>query len=491
MLTPSERVLPRPTRLAYGVGQVAEGIKTFSFSLFVLFYYNSVLGLSGSLTGAAVGIGLLVDAITDPLAGSISDNWRSRWGRRHPFMVGSALPLAMAFGGLFSPPSGLGDLGLFLWLTVFAIATRTAMTAYHVPHISLGAELTSDFAERTRLVATRQICGYLGAFVMAGVGFGGFFADERGGRTNVDAYAPFGWTMAAIMLVTILWSAWGTRREIPHLPQPPPATEGGAADAVRVLPRLVAESRGAFRNRSFRRLFAGTLLMYVMVGTESALALYMYEFFWALGAREILALSLLYPVGFVIGAGFTRRLHEAWDKSPTLVFGVVGWSFCQLAPVIGRLVDGMPANGTTALIGTLLVFRVVQGAVVQQALVSFSSMMADIADEHELASGRRQEGIFFGVVSFSGKAASGAGSFIAGITLDVIGWPAGLGAGEAIVVSAETVRALGIAYGPLVAVFGVAALAAYRGYDLDRGRHREILRALAERRRANPGGASP
>ena len=108
--TPVDRLIPLDVRLAFGLGQMAEGIKGFSFSLFALFYYNSVLGLSASLAGAAMGIALLVDAVTDPLAGSISDRWRSKWGRRHPFMVLSALPLGLSFWGLFSPPQGLSHL---------------------------------------------------------------------------------------------------------------------------------------------------------------------------------------------------------------------------------------------------------------------------------------------------------------------------------------------------------------------------------------------
>ncbi len=471
--TPLDRSLRPATRLFFGLGQVAEGLKSFSFSLFVLFYYNSVLGLSGSLCGLAIGLALIADAVSDPLMGSISDNFESRWGRRHPFLFAAALPLSVTFFALFSPPDGLTDTGLFLWLTTFSVATRLMMTVYHVPHIALGAELSSNFSERTRLVATRQIFGYAGAFVMAGVGFGYFFADARGGRMNPDAYAPFAFVMSLTMVVTILASAWWTRDQIPFLPQ-----HRAARSEESVLRRLVSESRSAFANRSFRRLFAGVLLIYILAGTEGALALYMYEFFWALDSREILAISLVYPIGLVGGALFTARLHDRWDKAPTLIFGTIGWSVCQLLPVILRLFDAFPANGTTALIALLVAFRLLQGALVQQGFASFSSMMGDIADEHELETGRRQEGIFFGVVSFSGKAASGAGSFVAGVALDVIHWPAGLGEGAT--VASETIRDLGIVYGPLVAVFAFFAPFAYRGYTLDRARHRKILAALGE-----------
>ena len=477
--TPIDRKLRPATRFFFGMGQVAEGLKNFSFSFFVLFYYNNVLGLSGSLTGLALGIALIVDAITDPLMGSISDNFRSRWGRRHPFMVGAAVPLALSFFALFAPPADLSTTGHFLWLTAFTILTRLMMTIYHVPHISLGAELTANYEERTHLVAVRQIWGYLGIFAIAGIGLGYFFADERGGRMNGEAYGAFAVVMSVVMVATILLSAWFTRDQIPFLPT---HRENGSPRATHPLRRMTKEASAAFANASFRPLFTGVLLIYVLVGTEAALSLYVYEFFWELDGNDMMVLLVCYPVGLVGGALLTTRFHRLWDKGPTLVFGTAGWSFFQLLPIILRLLDVFPENGTTDLITSLAALRLLQGLVVQQALASFSSMIGDITDEHELETGRRQEGIFFGVVAFSGKAASGAGNLIAGIALDVIAWPAGLAAeGAAASVPAETIRNLGIVYGPLVAVFAILAPLAYRGYRLDRARHHEILMALAAR----------
>jgi Na+/melibiose symporter-like transporter len=256
------------SKLAYGVGQVAEGLKNTAFGLFVLFYYNQVLGVPGSLCGLAMGIALLFDAITDPLAGSLSDNWHSRFGRRHPFMYASALPLGIAFFGLFSPPQ-LTEQGLFLWLLCFAVLTRSAMTLYHVPHIALGAELSDDFEERTAIVAWRQAFGYVGALIAGGLAFLYYFSDAHGGRLNQAAYAPFAAVLSVGMVVSIWISAWGTRKEIPRLPTASPATGGST------LTRLVHELAGAFRNVSFRWLFAGVLIVFVMVGVDAALNIYL------------------------------------------------------------------------------------------------------------------------------------------------------------------------------------------------------------------------
>ncbi|MFM8356815.1 MAG: MFS transporter, partial [Gammaproteobacteria bacterium] len=116
--------LPLSTRLFQGLGALPDTWKNFAFNTFLLFYYNQVLGLTASLASAAIMIALIVDAITDPLVGSWSDSFRSRLGRRHPFMYASALPLGVSLYLAFSPPDGLSETGLFVWLTVFAVLVR-------------------------------------------------------------------------------------------------------------------------------------------------------------------------------------------------------------------------------------------------------------------------------------------------------------------------------------------------------------------------------
>ena len=100
----SDRRLSIPTRLFYGVGSVAFGVKDNGFSFLLLLFYNQVIGLTATKVGLAILIAMLVDAFLDPIVGQISDNWRSRWGRRHPFMYAAALPVAVSYLLLWSPP---------------------------------------------------------------------------------------------------------------------------------------------------------------------------------------------------------------------------------------------------------------------------------------------------------------------------------------------------------------------------------------------------
>ncbi|MEQ8859997.1 MAG: MFS transporter [Pseudomonadales bacterium] len=483
------------TKLAYGFGQAAEGVKNGAFAVFLFFYYVQVLGLSGTYAGLAVGIALMFDAITDPLAGSLSDNWHSKLGRRHPFMFASVVPLAITFYCLFSPPAFLlspqasDGFALFLWLLVFAVLTRTAMTLYHVPHIALGAELSSNFDERTTVVAYRQFFSTFGSLAAYAIGFGLFFnatAEYSHGQFNAGAYSPFALCMALLMVVSILVSAIGTRSRIPLLPKPTgPAQPISAAAAVR---RMGAETLLALENRSFRWLFAGVLIVFMMVGVDTALNLHMNTYFWELSSADNIAFFAAYPVGIMIGALFARRLNQRFDKKPSIVFGTGWWALCQIVPVVLRLLGWFPENGTSELVTTLVVVKLVQGMGVVQALVTFGSMVADIVDEHELSTGRRQEGIFFASVSFSGKFTSGIGNVVGGIALDLISWPRGPEIRSAADVPPETLMWLGLVYGPIVAGFAVVSVWCYSKHRLDRHRHAEIVLALEARRH---GGALP
>jgi GPH family glycoside/pentoside/hexuronide:cation symporter len=151
----SDKQIPTPVKTAWGFGAIADGSKNAGFDVFLGLYYVTVLGLPGTMSGLALLLALLVDAVSDPLAGSISDNFRSRWGRRHPFMISAAVPMAVCFFLLFSPPAGLGEGALFAWLLFFAIGTRLSLTLYKVPADALGPEMTDHYDDRTTLTAFR------------------------------------------------------------------------------------------------------------------------------------------------------------------------------------------------------------------------------------------------------------------------------------------------------------------------------------------------
>jgi Na+/melibiose symporter-like transporter len=431
-----------------------------------------------------VGIALAFDAVTDPVAGWISDNWHSRWGRRHPFMLAAPIPLAVCFYLLFVPPDDLSQWQLFAWLTSFAVLTRAAMTLFHVPHLALGAELSSDYVERTQIVAIRALAGILASALAGGMGLFYFFASTpefEKGQMNADAYPSFAAFCALTMAVAILICVAGTRSSIPRLKGPP---------SERKSFHPFQAYRGTYRalqNPSFRALFIGVVLIAIAAGAHSTMMLHMGTFFFALTSEQIGYYVPTMATGALLAVPVTGLLHNRFDKKPTFIGIYCGALLFSIAPVVLRLVELFPANGHPLLLPLLLVSMGVTtfGGVVGG--ITGASMMADIADEHALETGEREEGIFFGALSFSGKAASALGHTVAGLGLDLIRWPRGA---DVLLESIppETIWNLGFFYGPTMTTFAVVALLFFSRYRLSRERHRDILAELAARtQRADVG----
>lgn len=462
---------------AYGFGQISEGLKTASFELFVFFYYVQVLGLAGTLAGAATFLALLVDAVSDPWVGALSDHTRHRFGRRHPWIYAAPIPLAISFTLLFSPPEGLGELGLFLWLLGFAVTSRIAITLFHVPHTALGAELSDDYRERTTIVAVRTFFGLFGSLLASIAGLGFFFAatTERPlGQLDASAYPSYGLAAALGMAIAILLCGLGTHHRIPTLRSAPVHGEA----TLRGTWRRTLE---ALRGPSFRALFVGLVLFFVTRGVQGALALHMGTFFWRLSTSEILQVNVALAIGFVAGLPVWTVVARRLDKKPTFLTGVIVFSTGIFLPPMLALAGLFPHHESPVFLPLLLAVSFAAAFGGAAGLVTAGSMMADLTDEHELRTGRREEGLFFGVLAFAGKAASGIGHQVAGLGLDLISFPLQARPED---VPAEAVTNLGFLYGPSVLVLAVVSVMFLRRYDLDAARHAEIRAALDARERA-------
>ena len=350
---------------------------------------------------------------------------------------------------------------------------------FHVPHLSLGAELSSHYLERTGIVAVRTMFGTVGSIgcLLAGMAF--FFAPSAAfdnGQLDASRYPPFAFAMAIAMVGSILFSALGTHRMIPSLPK---ASGHHAGDLVSAVLRMLIEMRQALGNASFRALFIGLLFFYIVIGAHATLALHMSTYYWELSHDQISAFVIWGGVGFVIGLAVLRRLHERLDKKPTFVIGCAMLSLvAALAPSL-REIGAFPGNDHPLMFATLSLLLALSAFFGALAGVSGGSMMADIADEHELTSGRRQEGIFFGAASFAGKSAAAFGHLFAGIALDVIAFPVGAQPGT---VASVKLTELGLFYGPAMALVMAAGVIYFARYDLDRARHAQILQTLRGRR---------
>lgn len=475
------------TKFFYGIGSVAFGVKDSGFAFFLLFYYGQVLGLPPSRVGLGILIALVCDAIVDPIVGHASDHLHSRWGRRHPFMYAAAIPVGLAFWMLFAPPRGLEGDGLFAYFVGMAVLVRLFIAVYEIPSTALVAELSDDYDERTAMMSLRYLLGWWGGLVMAVIAYGVLLHPTPAqpiGQLNIEGYRVYGLIAALLMVSAILVSALGTHRHIPNLKSPPPAQPFE-------LRRMLRELAESLANRNFLALFLGGLFGAAAAGLSSALSIYFSTFFWSLTAEQMLWLVLAYFPAALLAFAVTPRISARWGKKQAaLATGLAGFTLIPV-PIVLRLLDVMPENGSSTLLPTLATFTMIEIALVITSSILVSAMVADIVEESELRTGRRSEGTFFAARMFVQKMVSGLGVLGSGLLLTAVGFPAGAKPGE---VPPETLWWLGAVYAPIVAGLYLGSMACLLPYRIDREGHRQNLARLmaaAEQDHETPAALAP
>ena len=464
------RPLSRRFKTAYGVGQFVESTSTTVLNFFLFFYVTTVCGLSGSLTGLALFLALAVDAVADPVVGSISDNLSTVWGRRVPPMAVSLLPIAGAMGLLFSIPARASGLTLFLYVLMLLTALRVSLSGFIIPYFGLGAELSDDYDERSSIVAFRAIFGILATLGVYVLGFHTFLGGPKG-LLDRTGYAPFGWTAAALMLVGGAVATSASLRAVPRLHA---ATPGKA----RPVSRLLSEVAEVFRNPAFRLLFVGVLVFFVGQGVFLTLSLHAYKYFWGLGVGAIQAIAIGTVVGLAAGLPVAFALIGRTEKRDIVLAGITIICLFEAVPALANVLGLIPHSAALEE-GVLIVASVGTGAMTTLVAIAFQSAMADAVDEHDLLFAARREGLFFASLSFANKAAIGLGALISGILLDLIGFPgAAIAAGAHVVIGPAVLRDLGLTSGPFAALITMISVAVFARYRLDRACHGSIREAL-------------
>ena len=441
--------------VSYSLPSLGAGIVLLSIAVYLPNYYTDELGLSAGMLSWVLMAGRLWDAVTDPVMGHISDRTRSRWGRRRPYFLFSALPIWIVFYFTWAPIPGLTPLGIFTQLLVCYLVLFTFWTVFWVPYISLGMELTPDYHDRTRLFGMRQ------GFTLLGVAVGMLapeaFAKAGGGPRAAYPGMALLFGGAACALILVAFARVRERVTADHTDHYP----------------FVEGLRVTFRNRAFVILMITYLI--ALVGGSFIAPLTLYVAKYVIKAREIVPVVMLaYLAGSVLAIPVWVRLsnrlgkNQTWTAGMLLATAVYTTSFYYhegtwrlwifLAAVIGA------ANGCTATLGP--------------------SLSADVIDSDELETGRRREGAFMGIWSFMDKAAIGIAIFIGMQALDVIGYVPNQDQSEAVVFGIKFLYCL------LPAACHLAAVIVFRRFPITAEVHANIRAQLDARAAARRGGTS-
>lgn len=483
--------MPLLARLAYGSGAISTAVKNAAFG-YLLLYYNQVVGIPVHIVSSAIAATLIIDALVDPIIGRWSDRTNSRLGRRHPFILGAAIPTAIFFILLWFPPSGLTDVQTGVWIFAIASLTRVAVSAYDIPSTAMVPELTRDYAERTRLFSLRFWFGYVGTFAFMALSLSFFFVktpEYPVGQLNPDGYVKFAFAGGLAMLLSILGCGLGTMKQIKG------QTLVSDDKSMKLIDHF-REVGSAFTHRSFMAIFAFGVLKFTAIGMATAMAIYFNTYVFGLSAKQVAVLALEAVAAATLAAPLAPYFSRVLGKKRTAItMAVLGIVINNMALVLVYFGVFWP-KGHEMVVPTLLGLGAIGGSFIAISLINTSSMLADVVEDFAVKTGRHQAGVFFAASSFMQQCSAALGVMAVGYVLSAAHFPAKISPSA---VTRDMEVTLLTHYVPVIFLLWMVGCMFLYFYDIDQGRHRsnvDRLRAVEaeDRARTNTdtaGAASP
>jgi GPH family glycoside/pentoside/hexuronide:cation symporter len=481
VILPSDGLLAASTssrgfalKLFYGIGAIPFGVKDNGFQVLLLLFYNQAMGLSAGLTGLAIFIALIVDAFVDPTIGYLSDRVRSSLGRRHPFMYAAAVPASLTYAILFMPPTDLSQPVLFGYLVVSAILVRMCISCYEIPSSALAPELTPSYDERTVFISFRYFFGWCGGLSMSVLAFSVFLQSDGLHKTALftpTQFRYYGESAALIILVAILLSAFGTQAAV----RPKSGQVFYNGPRINILRELWL----TIRNRSALSVFISGTLMMLATGLSFALGTYFNLYAWDLSASQISVLT----AGAFISAGLALLiapwLSHRFDKRGAAIRVACVLFFALPFPLELSLTGYFPTMASGWMMPFLFVYNTTITTLLVIVPILLASMLADVVEEIEVNTGRREEGVIFAINTFMAKWATGFAIFLSTLILSWAKFPADANASN---LTAPIIYHLSEIYIGVVMALYVGSIVAAGFYAITREKHLEYLRILAERK---------
>ena len=381
-------------KVGYSLGDAASNLYWKTFEFYLMIFYTDVFGVSAAAIGTMLLVTRLADAVADPVMGAIADRTQTRWGHFRPYLIWFALPLAAAGILTFTTPDlDGGNKVVYAYITYSLL--MFLYTAVNIPYTALMGVMTSNSAERTSISSIRFIGAFTaGIFVQyltpTFVKVLGHGNAERGWQLTMVLYG-----IAAVIMLCLCFAT--TRERV----TPPPQQKSD----------LGRDLGGLFSSRPWRVLFSVMLLVLAAFAIKGSDGAYYFKYF-------VHDESLLPP--FLVSNGFA------------FVAAVMLASF--LAKIFGKKALFMFAIGVGGLViggfwmakpnDIVMIFAL---QIVSSFIIGFNSplvfaMFADVADEAEWRTGRRNTGLIFASAVFSTKAGWAVGAWMFGLLLTFVGY---------------------------------------------------------------------
>lgn len=449
------------TKAGYSATDLGLAAVETLLQIYLLKFYNTVVGLPASYTGAALAIAIIWDAVSDPIMGGISDGTRHPSGRRRPYILPGAFALALFTAAIFNPPFVDSTLFKFTYLLVIYVLLNTALTVVSVPHAALGGELSFNRDERTEIFGYKRGFDTLGALL--GLTLPAIILSLLGQANTPENVAQSRHWVGFALTLPLIITAYITVRATRGHDKP-------AAQTVRIsrIRDLIIAQWATFKNPFFRPLILAFIIISIGRTLNASIALYYYEYRLLFTEQETVG-QILFPFFITFLAAiplwvFTSRTYG--KKWPAIIgifaLGISGSLVYPLLPP-GHILYPM--------------LYAIPGGLFVGAVILLDALIPDVIDYDELKTRQNREGLYFGVWKMATKLSRALGLILSGILLDTIGFDQ-----TTTEQSSEVAYNLSLIFGPTVGLFFILGGIILISLPLSDTRHKRIQNMLQKRR---------
>lgn len=431
-----------PARIAasWGVGTFATTTMLNGVSVVLLYFLVSFVKVEPVIAGAMLFGSKLLDVITDPPMGLISDRTHGRLGRRRPYLLGASLFCGLAFALLFNVPQGFAPGAVYTWVAVALVLYAISYTVFQVPYLAMPAEMTDDYHERTRIMTWRvvfmtigNLAGAVGAPALVRA-----FGDDRA------AYGEMGLTLGAVISIAMLVTFFGT---------------AGARTTERDAERapLAAQLRLLARNQPLLVLMATKVVLYAGIASFTTVMLFFFSNVLQKGTGAVVVYGLAQALTTIAFTPVCAAIGRRVEKKPAYIVCLLGFVASLLTWLAATPAEPMWLVGLRG---------VVTGTFAAGMFLYSQSMLVDTFAWDYRLSGLRREGVLAAAFGFVEKFSLALGPLLIGGLLSAMGFDKDLAPGAPQPGSAQTAMIIGFVWIPCTCQ--LIAVVLLRWYRLER-----------------------
>lgn len=450
--------LKNKTIIGYGVGNFGFGIVFQMVASYLMFFSTAVLHMSASLVGIIISISVLWDAFSDPLMGYVSDHTNFRMGRRRGYILIGGLMAALFNVLMWQVSLDVSETGKFFWLLFCVLMIKSFLTVYGTPYTALGAEMTLDYNERSKVQAIRAIFFLLGIAFVTAFGMIYFFKPTELypiGQLNPEAYKQMGWAASILMVLSMMVTLMSTRGQVSERPE----------KQVLKIKKIFLDMYDARLNKSYFSVVKGYLYTNISTALLGSVGLHIFTYTFSYDNVQIGIIYGTQLLVSILAQPYWLSLARRIDKKDTVSLGLkisVLGSCLFLIYVFLR--PFMIVN-----YHYMLLFAVIMGFGSSGLFSMPYSMVADTLDLEYQRSNKRLEGTYYGLLTLGYKLSQSLAFFIFGFVLDWIKFNPDLP-----VQSIRTLILLGLTLPVGSIVVFLMAIHAYGTYNVDESLIKEI-----------------